>query len=520
MFERLKRRLGKFLGFDDPKRSRTIDLEALEAFRARWISGRYESAQQGDEYRNIWGNTDWFDADSAHSIDVRKPLVWRSRYEVANNGFSDGIAQTYATDMVGPGPKLRMMTASLGFNQMVETTWQLWAQKVSLRRKLWCMCHAKHVDGEGFGLMMTNPAIDFPIQLDIKLRETDQCTTPFVPFTDPTYIDGIKFDEFGNPLHYDFLKFHPGSKRPVDFTYVPDQIPAQYVLHWYKMRRPNQHRGVPESSSTLNLGAAARRYREANLSTAEKVAEFTLFLKTIFQPEELATVKPMSTLDIQHGMLTALPNNVEPFQVRAEHPPATYDTFHKTLINEQARPKSMPLNKAMCNSADYNYASGRLDHQTYYAEIDFERLDCDELVLEKLFGMWFKLAIKNMGWLKGDPFNVSPFASLHSFDWPAHQVADVEAEANANKTRLSSGQVGLDALYTEYGEDLEEMIPKMAETFGVTEDELRRRLFDVILAPPKTGPTSPPGAKPPIPPFAASERFAKSNGNGVVHADS
>ena len=36
----------------------------------------------------------------------------------------------------------------------------------------------------------------------------------------------------------------------------PDAIPAKYVLHWFTMKRPNQHRGTPEMSSVLGLGAS------------------------------------------------------------------------------------------------------------------------------------------------------------------------------------------------------------------------------------------------------------------------
>ena len=52
-----------------------------------------------------------------------------------------------------------------------------------------------------------------------------------------------------------------------------ERIAADRVLHWFKMRRPGQHRGVPECASTLNTGAAARRWREATLAAAETVRD-------------------------------------------------------------------------------------------------------------------------------------------------------------------------------------------------------------------------------------------------------
>jgi capsid protein len=332
----------------DPSPDRIAKLVQAMQVLARSQHARYDAAQNSDEFKNYWVNADGFDADSAHSPAVRGNLVKRARYEVANNGYSDGIAQTYATDLVGVGPVLRMQTGSKNFNQLVERTWYAWSQAVQFRRKLWCMAHAKGVDGEAFAVLRRNPRLNHPLKLDVVLYETDQIQTPFLPFGESGYIDGLKFDEFGNPLWYDVLHCHPGSTNNLQIDFEPEHVAADRMLHWFKLRRPGQHRGIPESASTLNLGAAFRRLREASLSTAEKVAAWTLFLKTQFQPDEMDQVLPMSTLDIVHGMMTSLPNSVEPHQLQAEQPGPNYDTFHRTLLNEQARPKNMPFNKAAC----------------------------------------------------------------------------------------------------------------------------------------------------------------------------
>jgi capsid protein len=485
----------------------------------------YDAARTSPEFQNYWANSDAFDADSANNRAVRLALIHRQRYELANNGYSDGIIQTYATDVVGTGPSLRMQTNSPNFNALVENTWFNWTQATLFRRKLWCMAHAKCCDGEAFGNIVRNPKINHPVNLDIQLHEADQYQTPFLPFGIVGYIDGLKFDEFENREWWDMLPQHPGMTNRINFDSVPDRIPADRVLQWYKLRRPGQHRGVPEMASTLNLGGAFRRLREANLGTAEKVAAWTLFLKTMFQPsdEDIQPTIPMTELGIVHGMMTALPNSVEPVQLKAEHPGPTYDAFHKTLLNEQARPKNMPYNKAACDSSSYNYASGRLDHQTYYAALDVDREDCNDLVLDPFFSIWMDFAIKKFGWLGGDPEAVGSSAKVHLWDWPKHQVADVEAEANANSTKLKTGQIDLDLLWSQGGFDLEEATPRLTKTFGVTEDELRRRLFDVILVPPKQmGPTG--GATPQVgpPPGSAPATTGGFNGqrmNGAIHAN-
>jgi capsid protein len=446
----------------------------------RRVEATYDAARDSDDFKNYWANADSYDADSANSRAVREKLVPRSRYEIGNNGYADGIAQTYATDVVGTGPALRMQTQSQAFNQMVELRWKQWADAVQLRRKLWTMAHAKYGDGEAFAVLRRNPGIRNPVQLDVRLYETEQCQTPALPFNRQGiegYIDGIRFDDAGNILWYDFLTRHPGSDLAWADPDAVERVPPEAVLHWFKMTRPGQHRGVPENTSTLNTGAAARRWREATIASAETAADFSVFLKTGFAPDELDPVSPMSTLDIEKRMMTALPAGWDPFQMRGEHPNAQYEAFHKTLINEQARPASMPYNKAACDSSSYNYASGRLDHQTYYAALDVDRSDANDLVLNQLFRVWFDLAVMVYQWFDGQPESVGSQGRAHLWDWPKHRVADIVSEAKANDTKLRNGSIGIAALYSEQGLDFEDELIKMAESYGKTVDEMREALF-------------------------------------------
>lgn len=458
--------------------------ELLHAFMEfatkRKVAARYDAAQTTDDNKNYWAAADAYDADSANSRAVREKLVQRSRYEIGNNGYADGIAQTYATDLVGIGPVLRMQTGSTGFNQMVESEWYRWVKAVQFRRKLWTMAHAKHSDGESIAVIRRNPRVKHEIKVDVVLYETEQCQSPWTMLMDGR-VDGIQFDEFGNPIYYEILRQHPGASAFNRMANDVEQVPAESVLHWFKLRRPGQHRGIPEMTSTLNTGAASRRWREATLAAAETAADFCVFLKTAFQPDEMDAVSPMSTLDIQKRMMTALPNGWDAHQMKAEQPTATYEAFNKTLINEQARPKSMPYNKAACDSSSYNYASGRLDHQTYYGSLDVEREDCNDLVLDPLFDVWFSLAIERFGWLGGNSSSVTAGARAHQWDWPKHPVADVVSEASANDKRLKNGSTTLSRMYAEQGQDFEDDLQVMARDYGVTTDEMREILRTALF---------------------------------------
>ncbi|MCY2990641.1 MAG: phage portal protein, partial [Planctomycetota bacterium] len=211
-----------------------------------------------------WGQADNYDADSANNRWVRGLMVRRSRYEAANNGYVDGIQTTHATFVVRKGPRLRILTeteeeAREGSpenirNEQIKRDWRAWCKRIKFRRKLWTMAHAKIQDGEPIAVVRFNPKVKHRVKLDVGLIETEQCQTPLLPQGAVGYIDGVRFDPWGNPIYYDILPRHPGAMG-LNWPMTPDHVPAKYVLHWFTAKRPNQHRKIPEMSSVLGLGA-------------------------------------------------------------------------------------------------------------------------------------------------------------------------------------------------------------------------------------------------------------------------
>lgn len=424
----------------------------------------YDSASDSNEYKNIWAKADAFDADSANDRTTRYRLMHRSRYEAGSNGYYAGILTKHVNMLIGVGPTLRMLTDNPQFNRTVEREWYYWCLATQFSRKLWCMAHAKTMDGETFGLMVTNPTARHAVQLDVLLIEPEQVQTPYLPTMQVGYIDGIKFDEFGNPEWYDVLPQHPGSLFSFS-NQKPTQVPAGQMLHWFKMRRPGQHRGIPDCTPTLNLGAAGRRLREAVLAAHETAAEPSLVLETQYTPDELDNVTPLTTIDFQKRMIMALPNNMRANQIKAEHPNAQYREHIESIVAEQASPLTMPLNAALGDSSNYSFASGKLDNILYYAGADVERKDINELILDKLFAEWYREFVIASDARRGEG------VTDHQWDWPAHPVIDEVAHATANQKNLSTGQTTLSRVYTDDGNDFQDGIALMAEEwFGEATD--------------------------------------------------
>jgi len=470
----LTRRVAKFFGF----------APEVKATPRPEIHASFDGASSRNDNADYWASADALDADSAHSKGVRQRLVTRSRYEVGNNGYTDGIVQTHANHLVGVGPKLRMQTRSRGFNAIVEAAWKAWAKETQFRRKFWCMAHAHTQDGEAFGVIRNNPAMRELTQLDIVLFEAEQCTTPYLPVAKPGYIDGIEFDEFGNPVFYDVLKYHPGGQFfPVSYQ-QPEKIPAKFMLHWFQMRRPGQHRGIPALKSTLNLGAQSRQWRQATLTSADIAARLSVILKTQQNPNsEADPVAALSELPLTPGTMTAAPMGWDLSQMKSEHPNATYEAFNKAQISEQCRPLGMPYNIGACDSSSHNFSSGKLDAQGFYISLDVLREDANDLVLDKIFGLWFERATLAYGWT-GDA--KSPPA--HTWDWPQHPQADVKSIAESNDIGLRNGTKTVRGVLADSSLDYDDVLPEMADDFGLTEDEMKATLLERLFPAPQPPP--------------------------------
>lgn len=433
------------------------DAALLQLTNNRRASMSYDAARSGTDLDNHWAFSDALDPDSSHNRSVRHTLMKRSRYEQGSNGFYDGIINTHANMLVGLGPTLRMLTGSRAFNQLVEREFYKFTQKIQLRRKLWAMAHARTGDGETFALLVNNPAIE-GVQLDLLPIEAEQCQSGYDGF-EAGRIDGIRYDENNNVIGYDILPHHPGGQSGFLIT-DPVTVPANQVLHWFKLKRPGAHRGVPDMTSTLNVGATSRRQREATVAAAETAADIAAMLTsglTAAGSDEADPVAPFSSVEFAKRMLMVAPMGWDVKQMKGEHPNAQYADFHRLQVSEQARPISMPYNAAACDSSTYSFASGKLDTLCYRAALDVERADCNELVLDPLFAAWFR------EWtILAGRRDIPP---THQWDWPTHPVIDAAAEASAIDTKLKNGTLTLRQAHSDAGMDLEDQITIMAEDF-------------------------------------------------------
>jgi len=434
------------------------------AFSGATVRARYDAAQTTTDNKVHWAQADALDAVTANSPAVRRILRSRARHEVSNNSYAKGMILTLANDLIGTGPRLQLLGASDEVTKRLEAAWADWAGLVDLAGKLRTMVMAKSGhDGEAFAVFIDNPGVQHDILLDLQLVEADRVANPYYGLTSDD--DGITFDAYGNPVTYSVLKEHPGS------TYYnlekPDYVPASQMLHWFRRDRPGQIRGIPEITPALPLFAQLRRYTLATLAAAETAADNSMWMKTPASAEDMTdsndvveVPNPFDLFPLTRNMVTQLPDGYDIGQFKPEQPVTTYGEFKAQILNEIARCLNMPYNIAAGNSSNYNYSSGRLDHQTYFRCLSVDRHHLENTILDRILKAWLReaeLVYRMTGLLE----------LRHQWFWEGREHVDPEKEANAQATRLRNHTTTLAVEYARQGRDWE--------------TELRQRAKEVAL---------------------------------------
>jgi len=448
------------------------------------LRARYDAAITTEENRRHWANADGLSARAANSPEVRRILRNRARYEVANNSYARGIVLTLANDLIGSGPRLQMLTSNAEANRRIEQEFSRWAKAVGLAEKLRTMRMARAQDGEAFAILTSNPRLPTPVKLDLRLIEADQVTTPNLGWiletegrrkhTNGSYrlppsayslTDGIVFDSSGNPVEYHVLRTHPGDTLgAVGRQY--DRLPADSVIHWFRMDRPGQVRGIPDIMPALPLFAQLRRFTLAVIAAAETAADFAGILYTDAPPGgEADAAEPFEPIELEQRALVTMPGGWKMSQLQAEQPSTTYAEFKREVLNEIARCLSMPYCIAAGNSSGYNYASGRLDHQTYYKSLRVEQAHLEGVVLDRVLAAWLEEAVLIPElW----PEDLGPMPEWpHQWFWDGQEHVDPAKEATAQATRLASHTTTLAYEYARQGRDWEDALRQRAKELAL-----------------------------------------------------
>ena len=455
----------------------------FEVERRPSIEGSYDAAQTTTLNTRHWAATDALSADQANSYSVRKTLRERARLEVANSPFLAGVVDRFSMAVVGrAGPALQiLMPEAREIAQEIERHFAQWARAIRLGRKLRTLERARLVDGEGFALLIHNEQVDHPIKLDVVLMECDRVHSPSTEvYEDRTNVDGVIVDKSDNVINYQVLKEHPGGLEWVKSS-NSDLYAPEFVIHWFGRERPEQHRGVSEVKASLQMLPLFRRYLLAVVQAAEFAAEINGVL-SVNAPasgeDEADRLDDFDAFAPERGLVWVAPYGYQMTQVKPEQPPTTLPEFRRAIWSECALPQHMPRNIAMADSSDYNFASGRLDHGTYYDGIGVRQGDMGLEAMDKVLSIWLKLARSEWRW-------PGAITATHEWLWTQRKPIDPR-EAAAEVERLMNGITNFPEIYAARGLDWRIEFEKAAEALGISFQEYQALLRQTLFQPKDT----------------------------------
>lgn len=432
---------------------------------AQQLAARWDAAQTTDMNRNHWGaSADQWDANSSARPQVRRLLRNRARAEAQNNGWLAGIQTRLANDVIGAdGPRLLLNCGDSADQRkvaLIEDRVFEHMQRIDMPGKLRTARKAYVTDGDVFGLFVSNSRLPGDgVQMDWVLRETDQFAE-IMPRVEPNVVDGIRYDQFENPIEYFLLDQHPGSTFNIAASYNGQWIPARRVTHWAHVTRPGLQRGVGEVAPVLELFAILRRFTMATLTAAETSASFAAILKTTMPAAAAAAEQPTwATMPIARGMAMSAPDGWEPVQMKPEHPTSTFGEFERRILSQIGSALDMPYVVACMDASQSNYSSMRGDRLAYLRKIESNRSAIERRILDPFVGLWLDEAAQAGLIPYGLPVRDK---WTWSWAWDGFSHIDPLKEATAEQVALSGSSTTLADVCSRRGLDWRKVLQQKA----------------------------------------------------------
>lgn len=275
--------------------------QAAEDHALRLSAARFEGADHDRTRGRHWW-TPRLSPDSILETDL-ETLRDRSRNLAANNCFAAGAISGRVVNVVGEGiraqPRIKPKAGVLTQNQAdwlnagLAKDWAKQSETIgtSGRESIYDLQQQAvrnwDTDGESFPVLRDLGDADKPVPLAVEMVDADRVSTPPSEMGNPLVRLGVERDEKGKIVAYHIQRTNPYDTRQIKFVW--DRVPANRVCHLYTRIYPHQSRGLPWFTPVLPQMKDLADFCEAELITKQIAACYGPFIKTVGDPEEMAT---------------------------------------------------------------------------------------------------------------------------------------------------------------------------------------------------------------------------------------
>lgn len=186
----------------------------------------------------------------------------RSRESVRNNPYGSSAKEHYVSNMVGTGFKPRWKLDDDKLKNEIQVLWEDWVDEADAYGQtdfyglLALIVGTEYESGEclvRFRDRKLSDGLSVPLQLQVlepdhlDIHNTKELTNG------NTIQMGIELNMIGERVAYWLSRRHPGDNTPMSNATLTGEVPvpADDIIHCYRMLRPGQLRGIPHLAPVL-----------------------------------------------------------------------------------------------------------------------------------------------------------------------------------------------------------------------------------------------------------------------------
>jgi lambda family phage portal protein len=289
------------------------------------------------------------------------------------------------------------------------------------------------------------PSDNLPLPFQVQLMEPDHLDTQKEGSTDANgrVVQGVEMLPTGRRVAYWLYQDHPGEQL-ISTRSDSRRIPAEDILHVYRMDRPGQMRGIPWGAPCIVTLKDFQDYQDNQLVRQKLAASYgPIEIDPDGEVPKEGVDHPI-TEAMEPGMFTRATPGFEVLFPSVPSLEGYLDHSHIEL-RKVAAGYGIPYEVLTGDLTNTNFASGRLGRLPYFRAIDawlwrmLIPLFCDPI------GRWFLESAELL----------IPGALQATFTWtpPKREMQDPTKEVPAKRDEIAAGLISYDEALRERGLD-------------------------------------------------------------------
>lgn len=348
-------------------------------FKSQPAKRKYEGASKKKRLKGWYASNR--SAMSEISLDL-ETLRNRSRDLRRNNPYAAKAITVISSNVVGTGIKTQFRNdegATPDSDGPFETAWKQWAHTTNIdfdgHHDIYGLqslaMEAIAESGEVLIRKRITAGLTFPLQYQVLEPDFLDNTHTALPLENGnTIVQGIEFDPQGRRVAYHIYETHPGGLDAFGLrsNLKSNRIPADEIMHLFRMDRPGQARGVPWCSPAIVRMKDLDDFEDAQLVRQKIAACFTAFVRDIngdMSDEEDDCELPER---VEPGIIEELPAGK---MVDFVTPPGVqgYAEYVSTLLHAIAAGYGITYEELTGDLSGVNFSSGRMGWLSFHRNI-------------------------------------------------------------------------------------------------------------------------------------------------------